>query len=73
MTLLYDPPSGWKYGFPKPYLPLPNEKLDATLLRDGYPQSEINYWNKSSIKGVPCRFLGSSEEIDANLNKLKNL
>lgn len=40
--LLYDPPSGWMYGFPKPYKPLPGETLEQTLLRDGYPQSEID-------------------------------
>lgn len=36
--MMYDPPSGWKYGFPKPYLPLPGETLKETLLRDGYPE-----------------------------------
>ena len=40
--VIYDPPSGWKYGFPKPYLPLKDETLDQTLLRDGYPQNEID-------------------------------
>lgn len=38
---LYDPPSGWKYGFPKPYQPLEGESLRETLLRDGYPEHEI--------------------------------
>ena len=41
-NLLYDPPSGWRYGFPRPYLPLPGETLEQTLLRDGYPQHEID-------------------------------
>jgi hypothetical protein len=41
-NLLYDPPSGWVYGFPKPYRPLPGETLEQTLLRDGYPQREID-------------------------------
>ena len=39
---LYDPPEGWRYGFPKIYIPLPGETLEATLLRDGYPQSLID-------------------------------
>lgn len=39
---MYDPPSGWRYGFPKPYLPLPGELLPDTLLRDSYPQHEID-------------------------------
>lgn len=42
---LYDPPSGWKYGFPKPYRPrISNgkvEELRDTLIRDGYPLHEI--------------------------------
>ncbi len=40
--MIYDPPSGWQYGFPKEYKPLPGETLAATLLRDGYPQKEID-------------------------------
>lgn len=39
---IYDPPSGWRYGFPKPYRPLPGETLKQTLLRDHYPQREID-------------------------------
>lgn len=39
---IYDPPSGWRYGFPRPYIPLPGESLAETLLRDGYPQKEID-------------------------------
>lgn len=39
---LYDPPSGWKYGFPKPYLPREGESLAETLRRDGYPEHELS-------------------------------
>lgn len=40
---MYDPPSGWKYGFPKEYNPSnPLEPLEYTLRRDGYPQKEID-------------------------------
>jgi len=39
---IYDPPSGWRYGFPREYKPLPGESLEQTLLRDGYPQKEID-------------------------------
>ena len=24
---IYDPPEGWRWGFPKPYRPLPGEDL----------------------------------------------
>lgn len=57
MDLMYDPPSGWKYGFPKPYKPLPNESLAETLLRDGYPQHELK---QITVDGVVryVRFIG---------------
>jgi len=55
MALIIDPPSGWKYGFPKP---IPEDRLkdqDVWLVEQGYPQSEIDalgehfycrYWEK---------------------------
>ncbi len=61
MTLLYDPPSGWKYGFPKVYAPLEDETLEQTLLRDGYPQKEID-----NAGAKYCRFIGTKEELEAN-------
>lgn len=39
---MIDPPSGWRYGFPKP---LPEEVKDdvlSWLIGEGYPQSEID-------------------------------
>ena len=42
MATIIDPPSGWKYGFPKP---IPEDrKSDALvwLVEQGYPQSEID-------------------------------
>ena len=41
MTLMVDPPSGWKYGFPKAK-PDDAIHLIAWLLSEGYPQSEID-------------------------------
>ena len=51
---IIDPPSGWKYGFPKP---IPDDIKDARpwLVENGYPQKLIDelgehfycrYWNK---------------------------
>mgnify|MGYP006411589913 FL=1 len=43
-VLMCDPPSGWKYGFPKP-LPTEVHKKNNTLewlLSEGYPQAEID-------------------------------
>lgn len=61
-TLLYDPPSGWKYGFPKPY---PHEDpferridLRSQLIKDGYPQSEID----SLGDNLYVRFIGGENE-----------
>jgi hypothetical protein len=56
--LLYDPPSGWQYGFPKPYLPRPNEQLQDTLIRDGYPPELASKFHDR------CRFIGRREELD---------
>ncbi len=39
---MIDPPSGWRYGFPKP---IPEDQLGRTrewLVENGYPQSEID-------------------------------
>lgn len=36
--VMYDPPEGWKYGFPKQYKPLHGESEEETLRRDGYPE-----------------------------------
>ena len=41
MTLMIDPPSGWKYGFPKAK-PDDVTNIIAWLLSKGYPQSEID-------------------------------
>jgi hypothetical protein len=42
--LICDPPSGWKYGFPKeiPYEVEQNQGTRQWLLDNGYPQSEID-------------------------------
>jgi len=39
---MYDPPLGWKYGFPKEYKPHPADTIEETLVRDGYPQEMID-------------------------------
>ena len=41
MKIWIDPPSGWRYGFPKIY----NTEIDgdcrAWIIREGYPEEEI--------------------------------
>jgi hypothetical protein len=40
-VLMIDPPSGWKYGFPK-VMPDPRpEDTRAWLIANGYPEKEI--------------------------------
>lgn len=41
--LIYDPPSGWQYGFPQFYMPIGGETVEQTLIRDGYPEKEAEF------------------------------
>lgn len=66
--LIIDPPSGWRYGFPKP---IPRDQLDRSkewLVENGYPQIEIDalgdhfyyrFWehdpNKDTIQAPPMQ------------------
>jgi len=44
---LIDPPSGWKYGFPKEYTgDIETIDMSTFLLQNGYPEEEIQYWGK---------------------------
>ena len=52
MMTLIDPPSGWKYGFPKP-IPDEVENVLEWLVGEGYPQSEIDACGKHFY----CRYL----------------
>lgn len=42
--LMCDPPSGWRYGFPKeiPYEISEDGKTKDWLLENGYPQKEVD-------------------------------
>lgn len=67
--LLYDPPSGWMYGFPKPYRPqllleTRMETLADTLVRDGYPESELKKITREDGTLIGVRFIGTKEELD---------
>ena len=59
-VLMCDPPSGWKYGFPKP-LPADyskDESIFPWLLSEGYPQSEIDALGDSFY----CRYYETEDE-----------
>lgn len=57
MTLLYDPPDGWRYGFPKPFTI--GDSVRESLIRDGYPKDKID---DTVLKHM--RFIGPREELD---------
>lgn len=63
--LMYDPPTGWMYGFPRPYKPLPGESLAETLVRDGYPVKD------AALGAKHCRFIGHREELEAHFPETK--
>jgi hypothetical protein len=44
--LWVDPPSGWRYGFPKLWDPEVNENCLEWLVAEGYPQKEIDKMGK---------------------------
>jgi hypothetical protein len=56
-----DPPSGWKYGWPKLYDKEANPDFNKWLVDNGYPQSIIDEFPG----GLICRhWLPTLEEID---------
>lgn len=58
-TYMVDPPSGWKFGFPKACTRGALDsaaELDLWLEENGYPEHEIRLWQNSPNYGcVPCR------------------
>lgn len=56
-TYMVDPPSGWKYGFPKVCRrALDAADLDLWLEANGYPRKEIEFWQDAPKFGhVPCQ------------------
>ena len=41
-VMIIDPPSGWKYGFPKELPDSKPEDIRKWLVENGYPQKEID-------------------------------
>ena len=69
--LLYDPPSGWQYGFPKEYKPERDddgvtEHISKTLKRDGYPEAMMT--GKKAYNLEHIGFSGDPSELE-ELNK----
>jgi hypothetical protein len=45
MARIIDPPSGWKYVFPKP-IPDDVKDINKWLVEQGYPQEEIDSYGE---------------------------
>ena len=65
--MLVDPPSGWKYGFPRNYNSKTDGDLGEFLVKHGYPRGDIDFALRH------CRFISSgSEWSEEDLEYLKN-
>ena len=50
-----DPPSGWRYGFPKLYDPAKDGPMREWMVANGYPKALAD-------KGLACTFTAATEE-----------
>lgn len=57
-VLMIDPPSGWRYGFPKPIPKEERHRTLAWLVENGYPQSEIDSYGDFFF----CRYFETEAE-----------
>jgi hypothetical protein len=46
MKIWVDPPSGWRYGFPKIHNSEVDGDIQEWIIREGYPESEIRKLGK---------------------------
>lgn len=53
-----DPPTGWRYGFPKVYDANKHPDFYKWITDEGYPQSEIDRYGKEFY----CRWWETEEE-----------
>lgn len=60
---IYDPPNGWRFGFPKAWpegLERSDENLEIQLMLDGYPAKDI------PLALLHTRFIGEYEDGEEN-------
>jgi hypothetical protein len=65
MATMIDPPSGWKYGFPKPVPEDRRYDFIIWLVEQGYPQSEIDTLGEHFY----CRFWEQADESQATVKQ----
>ncbi len=58
---IVDPPSGWKYGFPKVYDNPNNLTMEEWLIENGYPKNEFD-------KDGKVHWIRTWKEEDENIN-----
>jgi hypothetical protein len=63
-VLVIDPPSGWQYGFPKPYINPNNYSKEKWLRVNGYPRKLINQNLPSSHYNAELTNLEYAIELD---------
>lgn len=51
--LMVDPPSGWRYGFPKVWNKKTHPDMSQWLIDNGYPEKEV----RKSGAGLICTFM----------------
>jgi len=51
-----DPPSGWRYGFPRLYDPARDGNMRAWMIASGYPEHLAN-------QGLDCTFTAQTEDV----------
>ena len=51
-----DPPSGWRYGFPRLYDPAADGDMTAWMIANGYPERLAN-------QGLACTFTAQEEDV----------
>jgi hypothetical protein len=68
-VMFIDPPTGWRYGFPKPapenIRNMTQAQLHEWFVANGYPQKELDIW-KNSENGMPCGMFESEVEEENN-------
>lgn len=54
--MIIDPPSGWRYGFPREYNPVQGQTLEDWLRSKGYPD-----WLNTESNRSSCRYWDTDE------------
>ena len=59
-TFMVDPPSGWQYGFPRPYNKETDGPIKEFLIKNGYPEKDATWASENTRSWI-------QPHIDADL------